>query len=594
MLRVLSVVLLLLLPIGSRAETGPRPAAADLEALITRTMRDWQVPGTAVAIVRGEDVLLVKGFGYRDVENKKPVTPRTQFRLASVTKSFTAAGVAALVTQGKLEWNRPVRETMPEFRLYTDALTERVTPLDLLSHRTGLPRHDSVWYYNRELPREEMIRRLRYLEPNKDLREAWQYSNFMFLVAGYLTGRVLNTTWEEAVARLLFKPLAMSDTNSSIDEMEQSRDHAEPYQKDKQEVVQKVPNNKVGSMGPVGMINSTAEDMSHYLSMLINGGRYRGRQVLASADVQKMTTAQMPVGPSDPRYPEMGEGHYGLGLSVTTFRGHRMVHHDGALDGFRSHLAFLPDDKLGIMVLSNLGRTNFPVALSHELFDRLLDLPPANWGQRYFNDEQAGKAAEKEAEGKGYSPRKSGTHPSHPLAEYAGHYEHPAYGVIEIGSAGEQLRIHYGHLDVPLAHFHYDSFEFLAVPVPETKLRLRFETDGEGEIAGLSVPFEPLAGPIVFTRVADPRMRNPAFLKALTGEYELGNSVLSIVLREDQQLLLVQPTGQTLMLDPLRGTTFRVKERAGWSVEFKRAADGTVSEAALYTATSSLLLRRKP
>lgn len=573
-------------------QSSPPPQTAELEALIEQAREQWQVPGVAVAIVRGEGALLTKGFGFRDLEKKAPVTEKTLFRLASVTKSFTAAGVAALVTQGKLQWDEPVREAMPEFRLYNDHLTAHVTPVDLLSHRTGLPRHDAIWYYNREWSREDLIGRLRYMEPSKDLRAAYQYNNFMFLTAGYLTGHVLGRSWEDAISELIFQPLSMTTTNISIDAMERSPDHAAPYIKDKQDVVRRVPNYPGNNIAPAGQINSNAQEMGRYLTMLMNGGRYQGRQILAVADVQKMTSPQMPVGPADPRYPELGSSAYGLGLTVTSYRGQRMVHHGGALDGFRAHLVFLPDAKLGVVVLSNLGRTNFVVALSHELLDRLLGAPDGRWIERYLSDELTAKAAEAEAEKKGYSPRRTGTKPSHALAEYAGHYEHPGYGAIKVEHAGGQLQLNYGYLSSALNHYHYDSFEFTTDPTAQTKLRLRFETDADGEIASASVPFEPLVSPIVFTRAPEPRMRERSFLEPLTGRYTLGNAVFDVVLRADGALLLTQPSGQSLALEPVRGAAFRVRDRAGWKLEFKQGAGGAVTEAVLHTPGSSSVLKR--
>ncbi|MGH8251038.1 MAG: serine hydrolase [Steroidobacteraceae bacterium] len=594
-MRLRQVLGLVLIAVASYADaqTRPPPGSAELEAVIEKMRQEWKVPGTAIAIVRGDEPLLVKGFGYRDLEGKQPVTERTLFRIGSVTKSFTAAGVAALATQGKLEWNNPVREVLPDFRLYEDDLTARVTPVDLLSHRTGLPRHDAIWYYNRDWSREELMSRLRYMQPSKDLREGFQYNNFMFLAAGYLTGRVLGTNWEEAVRELIFEPLSMTATTISLEEMQKNRDHASSYLKDKQDAIHKAPVDAFGSMAPAGLINSNAQEMSRYLTMLMNEGRYQGRQVLAKTDVQRMTTAQMPVGPADPRYPELGDTAYGLGLSVTSYRGRRMVHHGGAIDGFRAHLVFLPEDKIGVVALANLGGSNFVGAISHELLDRVLGLPAAHWSQRYLSDEQTAKAAEREAERKGYSPRKRGTRPSHALADYPGHYEHPAYGTVRIVQAGEQLKVSYGSLDTGLAHFHYDSFEFVTEPVSQSKLRLRFDTDGDGEIASVTVPMEPLVAPIVFNRVADPLMREPAFLSSLAGKYALGNTVLEVVLRVDGQLLLAQPNGQTLELAPMRGTTFRIKDRAGWSLEFKPGADAAINEAVLHMPGSSSVLKRK-
>ncbi len=575
-------------------ETPPEPNAAELDALITATMQDWKVPGASVAIVRGDRVVMAKGYGYRDLEQKKPATEKTLFRLASVTKSFTAAGVAALVTQGKVEWNKPVRDYLPEFQLKEENLAARVTPVDLLAHRTGLPRHDALWYFNRDLSREELIRRLRYLELSKDLRETYQYNNLMFLTAGHLTGSVLNTSWEEAIRKLIFQPLSMAASTFTVEAMEKSTDYASPYGKDKHENVQRVPHYTGNNVAPAGQINSNAAEMARYVAMLLDGGSFGGRQVLSKADVQKMTTAQIVVsGPPDPRYPEFGDSAYGLGLIVSGYRGHRLVHHDGAIDGYRSNLALLPEDRVGVVVLSNLGGVGFVSALTYDLFDRLLGLPSHDWSRRFLEDERKGKSAQDEAEGKGYTARKTGTQPSHPLTEYAGHYEHPGYGKVRIEQSGETLNVRYGSLTTSLSHFHYDTFEFVADPVSEEKSTLRFETDLAGEIASLSIPMEPLVPAIVFQRVADPQMRTREFLAPLVGAYELGALNLDVTLREDGVLQLRTPAGRVFDLEPTRGTTFRIKERTGWSLEFKRDSKGAVAEAVLHQPGSSSVMKRK-
>lgn len=583
------------LPWSVLSQSPSQPSPAELDALVSATVQTWKVPGAAVAIVRGDKVLLAKGYGLRDLENKKPTTPRTLFRLASTSKSFTAATVAALVSQGKLDWNTEVRKYFPEFQLHNNYLTAQVTPVDLLSHRTGLPRHDALWYFNRDFTRQEMVARLRHLEPNKPLRETFQYNNLMYMTAGYLAGRALNTSWEKAVRRLLFMPLGMGASSISIEALERSRDYALPYQKDKQDAIQPSPPfRSKAATAPAGAINSNAEEMARYLSMLMNGGVFEGRQVLAKADVQKMSSAQMVVGPADPRYPELGDSAYGLGLFITTYRGQRMVHHGGANEGYRANLAYLPEQKIGVVVLSNLGGVNFPTALTYELFDRMLGVPDGGWSQRYLDDERKSKAAQGEVERKGYTGRKSGTQPSHPLADYVGHYQHPGYGTVRIEQTSAGLSIQYGFLNTVLPHFHYDSFEFIPNPVSQSTLPLRFETGDDGEIASLSVPMESLLPPIVFNRIADPQMHTREFLAPFAGRYELGPSTVEIVLREDLALKLVQPNGQAFELQPSRGTTFLVKERAAWKLEFKRAPDGSVSEAVLHQPSNSSVLKRKP
>src|SRR5262245_25865852 len=182
----------------AQTPVDPANALADFDTFVRRVMDEWKVPGAAISIVRDGIVVHSKAYGLRDVTNNLPVTPTTVFPIASITKSFTVATLGTLVGEGKVDWDKPVREYLQDFRLSDDVLTARVTPRDLVTHRTGLPRHDSAWYRS-GLTREEVYHNLRYLEPNRDLRREFQYNNLMFMTAGYLAGRLAGTDWETAV-----------------------------------------------------------------------------------------------------------------------------------------------------------------------------------------------------------------------------------------------------------------------------------------------------------------------------------------------------------------------------------------------------------
>ena len=228
-LTLCAVLLLTVSPVFSQSESRPqkspsgRPARSgaatdplgDFDAYVARTMQEWKVPGVAIAVVQDGKVILSRGYGLRDTKNNLPVTTRTMFPIASITKSFTVATQATLSTEGKLDWDKPVRDSLPEFRLEDDFLTARVTTRDLVTHRTGLPRHDASWYHT-DTPRGELVHSLRYLEKSKDLRQTFQYNNLMYLTAGYLAGRLNGGSWEDAVRQRLFGPLGMSRSNFSV------------------------------------------------------------------------------------------------------------------------------------------------------------------------------------------------------------------------------------------------------------------------------------------------------------------------------------------------------------------------------------------
>jgi len=568
---------------------------AGLDEFIEQERAQWKVPGVAVAVVQGGKVILSAGYGQRDIKNTLPVTPQTVFPLASVTKSLTVATLAALVRQGKLDWDKPVREYLPDFRLWDPAATDRMTARDLVTHRSGLPRHDFAWY-GATLSRRDLYLRLRYLEPSKDFRSAYQYQNLMYLTVGYLAGELAGTTWEEAVRRTLFKPLGMSRTSTSIAELRKEADSARPYKKDDAEQVSEVPYYEDAALGPAGSANSCVADLIRYVQMHLNGGRYGRRIILSEQDVAQMQTPQMVI-PDVPLFPELGHSQYGLGFAVTSYRGHTLVSHGGALDGFSALLAFLPQEGLGVVVLCNISGSSLPSVLMYQIYDRLLGLEPVPWSARLQELVAKGKVSEDAAKDQGLSPRKPGTHPAHPLSDYAGAYEHPAYGTVEIkkaNAAEDALEISFHGFTSPLRHFHYDVFETPADKLNNLERRkVGFETDWNGEIGSLRIAFEPQVADIVFARAADPALRDPAFLEPLAGDYTLGGRPLLVRLQENGTLQAIFPGQSPYTLRPVRGTTFDVDGLSGHRIEFQRDDAGQVTGLAFYQPNGNFLAERQ-
>jgi len=570
-----------------------QPTLKGLDAFIEQVMADWKVPGLGLAVVRDGKVLVSKGYGLRDVENKLPVTPHTLFAIGSITKSFTVTALGTLVDEGKLEWDKPVRDYLPGFRLYDPVASQNVTPRDLVTHRTGLPRHDLVWYSS-DFTRQGLIYRLRFLEPSKELRSTFQYNNLMFMTAGYLAGQLLRTTWEEAVRQRVLLPLEMHDTNFSVLDSQKSPDFAQPY-KNADGVVKKIPFYVQGAIGPAGEINSSAADMAQYLLFHLNKGSLGGRRVLSENNALQMQIPQMVI-QGEPPYKELGTGSYGMGLSIGTYRGHKLVQHGGAIDGFTANFAFLPQDQIGVVVLANLDadKDPLPTIVAYNVFDRMLGLEQVPWNQRYLDREKKGKASEEEAKQRGYTPRKPGTHPSHELKDYVGEYANQGYGTVTIALAGEGFRMNLNRLSAPLQHFHYDVFEVPENPIdPLEKTKVMFFTDVKGEIASLSMPLEPNVKDIVFTRVPEKRMFERSFLEPFAGQYELPGETLTISLRGDHTLVASLPGQPARELVPTRGATFDLQGLSGYSIEFKADTSGKVTEAVLYQPDGTFVVKRK-
>lgn len=584
-------------PAAAQAGPGATATAADpfegFDEVVERAMAEWKVPGVAVAAVQDGEVVLSRGYGLRDVEAGLPVTPRTLFAIGSNTKSFTATLLGMLADDGLLDWDTPVREYLPDFRLRSEVATEQMTPEDLVTHRSGLPRHDLLWYGS-DLTREELYERLRYLEPSEPFRYEWQYQNLMFMTAGYLAERLTGKSWEALVGERILVPLGMERTGFSVDDLPSSDDFAYPYAMRDSQVV-RIPYRNIDEIGPAGSINSSVEEMVRYIQFHIDGGTVGETRLLSEAGSRAMQRPQM-VMPGDEPDSELGPSSYGRGLVVGSYRGRPLVRHGGGIDGFISYMAWLPRDSIGVMVLTNFSGNNpVPAIVTWNVFDRLLGLDEVDWIGRIRERQAEERAAEQEQEQEEEEgeERVEGTSPSHALPDYAGRYEHPAYGTLRIEADDAGLGYAYGPFGGALEHWHYDVFRAATEEdVPVSEMKLTFGYDEKGDIDRVSAPLESEVDPIVFERAADESMRDPAFLSRLAGEYELGPRTVTVAVRGEELALTVE--GQpTYTLEPDRGTSFDLRGSPGYRVEFTLPETGPATRLTFYQPNGTFVATRK-
>jgi len=586
--------------LAQQKPVDPAKALEGFDDFVNQTIKDWHGAGAAVAIVQGDKVVLLKGYGYRDVEKKLPITPKSLFAIASITKSFTVSDLGMLMDEGKGGWDVPVRTAFPAFKLYDPVLTEQMTVRDLVTHRSGLPRHDMVWYSS-DFSRDDLIRRLQYLEPNKPLRSTFQYNNLMFMTAGYIAGLLDNKKWEDSLRARVLTPLGMNTTTFSLKELQANPDFALPYQKgrDLKAELKRMPFEATCpdtcALGPAGELNSNAEDMSHYLLFHLNKGKYNGQQLLSENNSSQMQTPQMTLSGA-PDYPELGENSYGMGFFISTYRGHKRIEHGGNLDGFSSIFTFLPNEKIGVVVLTNLDGSPLPDVIAFNAIDRLLGADQISWSKRLLDSETAGRQSEADAKSKGYDLRKKDTQPSHDIKDYLGDYENPGYGIVSVAEEKDALLVKLNKLTFHMKHYHYDVFEIPFDPQdPFAKQKLSFFGDLNGDISSLTMPLEPRVKDIVFTRMPDKQLTDHAFLQTLVGEYDFPGdpTPTTIALRGDHTLVMSQPGAPERELAPRLGTTFDLKGLEGFSIEFKRDVSGKVTEAVFYTPDTILIIKRK-
>lgn len=599
----LAFLAVLAVPAAVRAQAPAAPAAvpaakadplAGWDAFVEKAQADWKVPGAAMVIVKGNDVLLLRGYGVRDLEKKLPVTPQTLFAIGSATKAFTTFVMGTLVDEGKLDWNAPVSAYVPGFRLKDPVASERMTPTDLVTHRSGLPRHDALWY-NATLSRKEMVERLRYLEPSKDFRTDFQYNNAMFLTAGFLVEQVTGTTWEEAVRARVFVPFAMSGANFSVLDSQKAPDFALPYE-ERDDKVQRMEFRNITNVGPAGSINASAADLAPWLKVHLNGGALDGKKIVSPLTIDNLHTPRMETGAKQTE-PEVVPGGYALGWFTDIYRGVQRVHHGGNIDGFSALVVLVPAEKIGIGILVNQDGSALPGLLARHALDRLLGLPPKDWSAERLAKRAQMKTAEKEAKSKKAEVRKAGTTPAHPVEEYAGEYENRGYGSLKVARTADGLAMTYNGITTPLEHWHYETWSGLEIKGEKAdntfeNFRFMFGTDKEGEVSSVAAPMEPAVADIVFTRRPDAVLTDPGYLVKLAGTYELGPQKVVFTVMGSALVMEVEGRRQPDLL-PYTNNRFRLKGSSGITIQFILDAKRNAVEARILQPKGVYTAKRK-
>jgi CubicO group peptidase (beta-lactamase class C family) len=569
---IVSIIVLLALFAGPVLEAQDKALAGKMkgfDAYMAKVLKDWNAPGIGVGIVAGDKLVFVKGYGYRDYGKKLPFTDTTLFQIASNTKLFTAVAAGMLVDEGKLTWDKPVRESVPAIRFYDDQLNNTVTLRDMLAHRTGITRHDTIWYKS-DFTRKELFDRVKYLEPSAPLRQTFLYNNLMYAATGYIIELQSGKIWENFVRERIFTPLGMTSTIFSVADMLKQPDCGVPYteKRDSFELYEIPYYEDMAGVAPCGAIISNIRDMSHWLTALMNEGTYEGKQVLP-ADVLKATLepaiALPNTMPETRGFWEILNAVYGMGRETIVYRGRLITFHGGDLPGFHSQISFMPKEKLGVVVFV-IGDhcSQLYNLISYNVYERLLGLDETPWSARMLDLRLKGKKAGTEARAKAGADRVPNTMPSHKLSEYAAEYEHPAYGVMKVTLEGDALQVDFHKIKKPLSQFHYDRFD-TADDELYGKFSISFGTNPQGDIDKAVMSLDEAEA--VFTRKAD--KLGPEMLAKLVGTYETPTGIkFQVVLKEDGSLCLVFPGQPEEALISYKGLKFRIKTFSDVIFEF--------------------------
>lgn len=543
------------------------------DEVIEKALQDYQIPGVAVGVIVDGHIVYSKGFGYRDVEKKYPVTSNTLFAIGSCTKAFTSFAVATLINEGLLHWDDRIIDIAPDFRLHDPYATQNLTMRDLLTHRSGLPRHDFMWY-NSKLSKEEIIRKLRYLEPSCNFRERYQYNNLMYLAAGYAIEQLTHKSWETLVQERILNPLDMKHTNFSVQEMQKSSDFAFPYI-EKNGGLEKMNFRDISLIGPAGSMNSNLRDLSQWVQMQLNGGVHKNTLQINPSLLQEMHTPQVIV-TGAPETKESLLYAYGMGWGIASYRGQYFLSHDGVSDGFTSTIGLIPAHKTGIIILSNRNLSAFPRILSVQIVDALLELPFIDWMKEGL------EGIQKTQLGNGEDPlRKKETTPSHPLKDFTGSFEHPGYGTVNISLDKGKLYLYFNGILSELEHWHYDVFairkENQHTFFSREGSKITFRSDLNGDIHEVLIPFEPTVSDILFKRKKEETHSSAAYLQKFTGLYEIYGYTVEVAIR-NHALCAIIPGQPLYELVPGAENEFTVKSMTGYNLRFVFSPNDRVEE----------------
>jgi CubicO group peptidase (beta-lactamase class C family) len=464
--QILIILALLVDGIPVSAQQGP---PADLDKYVARSMKTFEVPGMAVAIVKDGKVTLLKGYGVRKLGEATPVDENTLFGIGSNTKAFTAAALATLVDEEKISWDDPVYERLKGFEMYDPYVSKEMRIRDLLCHRSGLGlgEGDLMFWPHTTFTKDEVVYRLRYLKPKTSFRTTYAYNNLMFVTAGQVVAEVSGKSWDAYVRERIFQPLGMKNTNTSASAFQEGDDWAAPHSRVEGKL-QSIPIENLDNAGPAGSINSSVADMSKWVLLQLNHGKIPGTEtrIFSEQSSQEMWAQQMivPVNrlPAELKNLQAHFSGYGMGWGLRDYKGRKLVSHSGGVAGFVTRVMLVPEENLGVVILTNAEEDSAFEAVLYHILDAYLGGPTEDYIAAF---KTLADKERKEADAmisKAMQARAAESKPSLPLEKYAGDYADPWYGDVSIRLENGGLVLNFErtlHGLADLQPWQYDTFK---------------------------------------------------------------------------------------------------------------------------------------
>jgi CubicO group peptidase (beta-lactamase class C family) len=452
--------------VSLHAQQGP---PADLDAYVARSMKTFEVPGMALAIVKDGKVVLLKGYGVRKLGESTPVDENTLFGIGSNTKAFTAAALATLVDEGKISWDDPVYERLKGFEMYDPYVSKEMRIRDLLCHRSGLGQGegDLMFWPHTTFTRDDVVYRLRFLKPKSSFRTTYAYSNVMFVTAGQVVAEMSGKGWDQYLREKIFLPLGMNGTNTSTTAFKEGDDWAIPHSKVEGKL-QAIPLENLDNAGPAGSINSSVADLSKWVLLQLNHGKIPGTEtrIFSENTSHEMWSQQMvvPVRTAPPELKNL-QAHfsgYGMGWGLRDYKGRKLVSHSGGVAGYVTRVMLVPEENLGIVILTNAEEDSAFEAVLFHILDAYFGGSTEDYiaGFKAVDDKQQRDADETMK--KAAQARAVESKPPLPPEKYVGDYSDPWYGKVTIQSNNGGLVLNFERTEKGLADlqpWQYDTFK---------------------------------------------------------------------------------------------------------------------------------------
>lgn len=446
MRKVYCFLLLCCLAIATYSQDNiPSFVKDSLDTYVEKAMKDWQIPGVAVCIIKDGKVVVMKGYGVQETGTNNKVDTNTMFMIGSNSKAFTGTALAMLDADKKLSLDDRVQKWLPDFKLYDPWVAKEANIRDLLCHRLGFETFQGDFmYFDSDLTLQEVREKFGKVKPLYSFRSKWGYTNAAFMTAGEIIPKVTGKTWAQFLQERIFTPLDMKNTLALSKDITKATNKAAAHTVDKG-VLKKIPYGNIDNMAPAGSISSSVSDMSHWVLMQLNNGRYNDKQVVTSGAIAQTRLPHSILGNGGHMYNKAHFALYGLGWFLEEYSGRKFVGHTGGVNGFVTSVALVPEEKLGIIVFTNTDANNFYEALRYEIMDAYLGLPYRNYSNVYlgFHNNREKQTADWLQKKQDTVATKPST--TLPLSAYAGDYTHEVYGKMSIKPENGKLVARFEH-----------------------------------------------------------------------------------------------------------------------------------------------------